>query len=253
MIFNNKILKYWHSPKHYVSNLGAVVLPDNFSLATPILDQNDGSGRNDCTAFMACEIRRAMKQKAYDTDSQWNLELAFGGNKPAPEGFPLETPFAVGIKSGFVPVGQYEPTDKASAYFYVHGSDVFEGIRTAIYQNQCPVGAGILWYNEYTNALGGVLTNGNSPLGGHAIAIVGWKQINGQPYLIVQNSWGTHSGDNGFYYLSRTMANKVLTYGAIYWSDNPDVQIKRLGLLQALYANLLLLLQKAFIYSGFSL
>lgn len=255
--FNKKILTFWHSSKHYTKNLGALPLADTLLLASPVLDQVDGSGRNDCTAFMAVEIRGTMKQKTYNTDSQWNLELAFGGNKPAPDGFPLETPFAVGVKSGFVPLGQSQPIDNCSAYFWVHPSgdvDLFDSIRQTIVQNNCPVGVGILWYSDWDFATGGIITeNPNSPLGGHALKVAGWKTINGEPYLVLQNSWGTSYGDQGFYYLSRALANKVLNYGVCYWSDNTNIQIQRLGLLQALYANVLLLMQKAFIYSGFSL
>lgn len=259
--FNNQITKFWHDKKHYdfgksslLLGYASQVLPDEMFFPSKVLDQNDGSGRQDCTAFMAVAIRSSMKGKDYNTDRQWELELAFGGNKPAPEGFPLETPFAVAVQSGFVPLGESDPTDRASAYFWVRkssGLDLFDSIRLAMYQNQCPLGAGLLWYLEYDTKDGIILDNGNHLLGGHAVKIAGTKKINGEVYLIIQNSWGEAYGDKGFFYLSRKMANTILNYGVCYLSDNPNAQIQRLGLLQALYANLLLLIQKAFIYGGF--
>lgn len=38
-------------------------------------------------------------------------------------------------------------------------------------------------------------------LGGHAIAIVGYKKIKGVPYIICRNSWGEEFGDKGYFYM----------------------------------------------------
>jgi len=37
--------------------------------------------------------------------------------------------------------------------------------------------------------------------GYHAVILIGWKNINGEPYWIMVNSWGTNKADNGIYYL----------------------------------------------------
>lgn len=38
-------------------------------------------------------------------------------------------------------------------------------------------------------------------LGGHAVCIVGYKQINGQNYYICRNSWSDWWGDKGYFYM----------------------------------------------------
>ena len=40
--------------------------------------------------------------------------------------------------------------------------------------------------------------------GGHAVVIVGWGAEKGIPYWLVQNSWGTHWGEQGFVRIKRT-------------------------------------------------
>ncbi len=52
--------------------------------------------------------------------------------------------------------------------------------------------------------------------GGHAMAIVGQKTINGKMYLVFQQSWGPNAGDKGFYYFPRSIVNQsyALGYGA---------------------------------------
>lgn len=38
-------------------------------------------------------------------------------------------------------------------------------------------------------------------LGGHALCVVGYKQISGRLYFIVRNSWGASWGDKGYFYM----------------------------------------------------
>lgn len=44
---------------------------------------------------------------------------------------------------------------------------------------------------------------GEQVLGGHCVLCVGWKQINGQDYWILMNSWGSGWADKGFFYMPK--------------------------------------------------
>ena len=55
---------------------------------------------------------------------------------------------------------------------------------------------------------------------GHAMYTKGWKKINGQHYLIVVNSYGKETGDNGVHYFSAEVINKTVgLYGAYALTD----------------------------------
>ena len=55
-------------------------------------------------------------------------------------------------------------------------------------------------------------------VGGHAVAMTGWKIIDGGLYWEFQNSWGTRFGDRGFFYLESSLYEQVLinNYGPVY-------------------------------------
>lgn len=46
-------------------------------------------------------------------------------------------------------------------------------------------------------------TPNDKPVGGHAIALVGWGERDGKKYWIVRNSWGKDWGLDGFFYMAR--------------------------------------------------
>lgn len=55
-------------------------------------------------------------------------------------------------------------------------------------------------------------------VGGHAVAMTGWKIIDGNLYWEFQNSWGTRFGDSGFFYLESSLYEQILinNYGPVY-------------------------------------
>lgn len=225
--------------------LGAanLVVPQSgtvMSFATEILDQGKV---NKCTADTAVEIRKWKTKKTYDSEKYYLAELEMLGEKYN-EGVDLETQGAVGVNIGWVPVGQNKPTDKASAYVFVNdhpfsGPDMFDILRATM-MRVGPLSGGLDWYNDWTDAPGGIIPHSFKSLnGGHDIELAELAFINGVDYIGLQQSWGESHGKKGIYYLDRWMANKVFAeYGVLYWSDNPDLEFKRMGLLEALLVSL---------------
>ena len=68
--------------------------------------------------------------------------------------------------------------------------------------NHGPVAAGFFVYEDFKKYSKGIYVQDSSSgrmLGGHAIKIVGWGVEQGTNYWIVQNSWGSTWGENGFF------------------------------------------------------
>lgn len=60
-------------------------------------------------------------------------------------------------------------------------------------------------------------TNNEKLLGGHAVMLVGFTQIDGQDYYIVRNSWGTEWGDKGYFYMRPEYLTNT-TLSSDFWS-----------------------------------
>ena len=59
-------------------------------------------------------------------------------------------------------------------------------------------------YSDFVNYKSGVyIHTTGSPLGGHAIRILGWGEENGTPYWLVANSWNYDWGDKGTFKILR--------------------------------------------------
>ncbi|MBV8390214.1 MAG: C1 family peptidase [Mucilaginibacter sp.] len=88
--------------------------------------------------------------------------------------------------------------DNTSTYQY------FEGLNTTSYT-----------YNPLNS--NGSLANGVSLLGGHAVPLIGYDD--NRKAFLVQNSWGTSWGNNGFFYLpySVFMSTTVVPQGGVYY------------------------------------
>lgn len=222
--------------------LGSVsgTLPDTVYLS-PILDQGE---LDECTAYSAVATRYNELNEVFNPDIFWTNECEFAGVPTTDNaGFDIQVPAATAITKGF----NVPNTSSPSAYFWVTaggGQDLFQNICSAVFINQRPLMGGLMWYDEYTAAAGGIINAiGKSPQGGHCIKIAGFKTINGVQYLVLQNSWNTTVGDNGLFYMSRAVANQAFSpYGVFYWTDSTNTTVKTLGFITALYYNIISLL-----------
>ena len=244
----SNLKRHWHRSTDYIHVPLASSVPSELLFLSPILNQNDAMGTEDCTAFsgVACRYNET-NNTTFDPMKQWQSELDFMGVK-ASNGTDLRTTLAVGVKTGFYRIGNTAPTDNASAYFFVvptNGLDMFDSIIYALNNIQRPLQAGVMWKYEWNAPEQGIITTaGTNNFGGHCIKIAGHKTINEVQYIVVQNSWGQGFGDNGLFYFPREVVNQCFgSYGVGYWSDDVNPQIKTLGYIQSLYQNIVSLLQ----------
>ncbi len=66
--------------------------------------------------------------------------------------------------------------------------------------------------------------------GGHAVAMTGWKIIDGNLYWEFQNSWGTRFGDNGFFYLESSLYEQIIinNNGPVYIHTKTEANAEEL-------------------------
>jgi len=85
---------------------------------------------------------------------------------------------------------------------YAIGSEVSQ-IQTEMLKNG-PVQATFTVYEDFLSYKSGVykhLTGGE--VGGHSVKIIGWGTLTSQPYWLVQNSWTSTWGDDGYFMILR--------------------------------------------------
>ena len=85
------------------------------------------------------------------------------------------------------------------------------GVKYSIYCNHSPVMIIIDVYSNFYNVnySGVVSDKSGNYCGSHAMVIVGWTLIGNKEYYIVQNSWGSEWGDNGYCYIEPN--NSIIT------------------------------------------
>ena len=217
--------------------LGAVQVPE-FIIPSQILDQGN---TEDCTAFSAVGARMSeISGAVFDPSAFWNDELAFAGVQTS-TGFDLGVPAAVSVKVGFCPSGNPSVRgNQASAYFWLHS---FEEVMQAMYQTKYVAIGGVEWEQSWTSNPY-ITTTGGVVLGGHAIRIVGMKIMSDGRYAVLANTWSEQVGDKGYWYIREDVFNKKFSeYGIYILSDSQDIKVKTLGLISALYTNILTLLK----------
>ncbi|KAI6654792.1 Cathepsin B [Oopsacas minuta] len=78
-----------------------------------------------------------------------------------------------------------------------------QSIQTEIMTNG-PVEAAFTVYSDFPTYKSGVYKRHSlDPLGGHAVKILGWGVLNGEPYWLVANSWNPDWGNKGFFLILR--------------------------------------------------
>lgn len=231
---------------------GQVVLPASFAICDPPLRIKNQYETDLCTAEAATEIEEGEKSAAMSAEWFFSKEKQIMGN-PQAYGADLRTACKAAQKFGFLPqsdapftlddqtrdfiadwknwpveLDAIAATNKIAGYFQVEefAGDLFDSIRQTLYQNQSSrrsILSGSNWYAEWNIGQPGIIpTEYSERVAQHAFKIFGWEEIAGVTYLMVQNSEGTESGNNGILYFPREVVNREFTFGVFCFSDVPE-------------------------------
>src|SRR3990167_2410783 len=237
--------------------LGAIIklpelseLPDEFVLEGSFIENQSANplGEDLCSAFASTVISEF--QEGVELSPEWSFAASkeLSGDV---EGFGQNMRDAMKVHQKYGAVEKSEITipnnpryfanwdksllEKAKKHFkqsYVSITgqyEIFDNIKASIYyyrNEKRAVSFGLIWgYNLSDVLLKEIKQEGY----GHMVAIIGWKKIEGETYLIVQNSYGKEAGENGKHYISRKVINYFAKrYGAMMFIDENPETIKKL-------------------------
>jgi len=227
---------------HYHQKFGTVdSLPDEFILDTPLPDAIQPVGNNKCTAFTICDMAADQDGIIYDID-EFFARIP-GANDAI--GADLRKAMSEAVEHGLKPKNGGLTLKHWSSYWRADTGpkDAFDNTRSAMYMAKLPVGAGTVWYEEWTDGHR-IVTFGSNVVSSHAWAIEGWTIKDNQPMLQVE----AHIGYK--LYFPRDVYNYVIGgYGAgafVLSTATVDLIRKRniLELLVDAYRTLLALLHR---------
>ncbi len=228
-------------------------IPDEYTLFSTILNQG---ATPKCTAYSSCAIREVQAGVAFDPDFFFAQEGVVAGAASA-DGYDLRITMKTGCNGGFKPTQgdiTKPPSDfNEDSFFTVDGPyDLFDNSRSAMAiakamaEKRC-VQFGTTWFLEWSFAQGGVIQGSYAtltPIGLHALKGAGWTRHkkdgtplpalpNNDPYLAIQNSYGTGYGDDGIFYFPRAVVNKYFSEGAFIWRVKSDLTPQQIGFIQS--------------------
>ena len=236
-------------------NLGAVFkqidikdVPDkDFIVAQPLIIKCQPDGDDECSAYAVTSVSEDQEGVELLPQYQFLKTKEISGNTEE-WGANLRDACKSAVKFGSLPVRGFEdlknfsrvrifkekwPSNadavaelyKKASFFSVTGRyDVFDNIRTALWQNRNEkrsIVTGALFRSEWLEANYGVVPKdyGNDGFG-HAFKIFGQAWIAGELHLIAQLSQGERVGNKGIFYFPREVVNKEIgKYGVFMFKD----------------------------------
>ena len=239
--------------------LGAIVghaaqqeLPDEYTVAEPLVIKDQGEGTDMCTAYALSSVSEdeedvvldpfytfgATKFITGDKDS-WGADLRSAAKSAVvgkgPYGFleakdlsKLTSPSDVAARdiaadwSNITSDQEIEARAHAKkSFFAVDGSgDMFDNMRSAMWMTRSEkrsIFTGCQWRSVWTYGGSVIETAPSGQTFGHAVKAFGWRG----EYIKLQLSNGKSIGDNGIFYISRLALNQAFTFGAFTFLDMP--------------------------------
>jgi len=207
--------------KDFKGKFGQTIhLPDEINVDSEIYDDVQPIGDVKCVAYSVCDIAEDQQKKPFDILDLWSRipSNQFGSD---PRDVLKEA-----VSNGLLPLGQGQRVKDWKSYWSAMAGarDVFDNVRSAVVLSNSPVMCGTYWYDSWLNVPAfGVMPMGKNPLNGHAWVVEGWKQINGEPMLIVEAWVGRKM------YMPRNVFNEAMKpYGMQAWVlSTSEIEEKR--------------------------
>lgn len=192
-------------------------------------DQNKDGYPNGCTGYTQAALCETEDGTQYRPEYTYNKTLFMEGNYGQQVGCDIRD----SLKSTLV-YGVDEKTDPqdgqtdARAGLHRRGKyfnaidrwnkyDPFDDVRLVIQTGEQSVSAATPWWPEWEQNYDGILIQphdlNTNRASWHNWQILGWKQINGAPYLIGKSWQGPNYGDHGYHYIGRDLFNQVMSIG----------------------------------------
>ena len=255
----------------YGKKFGAAPLHDRDFTVSPVLEMKDQRETDFCVNFALASIREdtekvvlAPEYGAAKTKQIEGSHLSFGADpkdalKAVINYGSLEVrvcPFKVGDRDrNFLAdwtnypahLDEVARVHRGKSFFKIDGwRDFFDSCRGVMQMQGASILTGMYWQTEWDFAPGGVIADKAKldEINPHAVKICGQKTINGQLYLVIQNSYGEGVGDKGFFYFPRSVVNKFFFGYAILDLDAQEVKKETWTLLQRIADFLIKLSEK---------
>ena len=265
LIVKRRHIRNFSRAKYFGAGVNLSEIPLDFDLepSAPILNQTSST----CTAFSnasASALQEGVPQSPeyafyktrviqggdphtwganqYDALKAWTK---FGGIEPKDSPYKFEEKGQYFIEDPKNWESIREELDKRAAmhkkesYLEVDGyGNLFDSIRAALWDSYLTynatknislkraVIAGVYWQPDWQSITSKAPDSINKNLA-HQVIFRGCKNVNGEPYLICQNSWGADRGDKGLYYFSKEVVNSKAFIFAFQFADVDPEELKK--------------------------
>lgn len=175
-----------------------VSFPDEFKIKDTTPDFVQPIGNTQCVSITCADVASDKDSLQYDFNDLYD-RIPHDQNGSVPQDGLSET-----VKGGLLPVGQSQRIKVFNSYYESHtgGQDAFDSVRSALMVCKYPVAVWTRWFSNWT---GEILPLGENAVSGHMYTAEGWKQINGEPMLVIEAWLGRKV------YIGREAFNKAVS------------------------------------------
>lgn len=230
--------------------VSTLVIPQEFNFdQTGIFpDQNADGLPNACTAYATTGMASNTDHTNYD-DKRFTYEntkklMGVVGDVPCDIMEALKSATVYGVRHK----GENEQsalTNRQAPYFYIErlNGSFFDGLVSAMWKKQGTLSVGSAWLPEFeTVGPSGIIPPFVVPQNfseGHNWECCGVKLIGGEPHIICKSWQGTHFGDKGYCYFSKSQIDALLdmsgsgAFGQVHATPE-DIKTVQLSLFSAI-------------------